>query len=338
MMSSYDATLGKREDGVNVIYPSKNAMTKNIAFFVFSGYQMLDLSGPLCVFQTAHRLAGDDPYRLFVTSSQGGPVTNSLGLTLQTRKATLRAVDTFIVVGGNIDNALADCEIAAIRKQARHTRRLASVCTGAFALAQANLLVGKKATTHWRFAPRLQRDFPHIRVHSDAIYIKDGNTWTSAGITAGMDLALAMIQEDLGLALASAVAQEMVLYHRRSGGQSQFSALAQLTPESQRMQVVLSFMREHVTETLPVERLAAVARLSDRQFGRAFRAETGETPAKAVERIRAEVAHALIAETAEPIEMIAIKAGFGDPERMRRAFLRLYGHPPQSVRRNFRAF
>lgn len=310
---------------------------KSVAFFVFPGFQMLDLSGPLCAFQMANRLASEPPYRLFVVSSGGGPVENSLGLILQTRKATLRALDTLIVVGGDIDSALAECEIAAIRRQARHTRRLASVCTGAFALAQANLLEGKKATTHWRFAPRLQRAFPQTKVHSDAIYIKDGDTWTSAGITAGMDLALAMIQEDVGVKLARAVAQEMVLYHRRPGGQSQFSALSQLAPESPRMQLVLSFIREHLTESLSVEHLADAARLSPRQFGRAFKAETGETPAKAVERIRAEVAHALIAETVEPIEAVAKKTGFGDPERMRRAFLRLYGHPPQSVRRNSRA-
>jgi transcriptional regulator GlxA family with amidase domain len=318
------------------VFPQKKPLPKSVAFFVFPGHQMLDLSGPLCAFQTANRLSGDDPYRLFVTSSKGGPIASSVGLTLQTRKANLRSLDTFIVVGGNLDSALAQREIAAIQKQARYTRRLASVCTGAFALAEANLLLGKRATTHWRFAPRLQRAYPQTKVNSDAIYIKDGNTWTSAGITAGMDLALAMIQEDLGLPLARAVAQEMVLYHRRPGGQSQFSALSQLTPESQRMQLMLGFIRENLTDSLSIERLADAARLSVRQFGRAFKAETGETPSKAVERIRAEVAQALIADTTEPIEAVAVKAGFRDPERMRRAFLRLYGHPPQSIRRSSR--
>ena len=311
-------------------------MTKKIAFFVFPGYQMLDLAGPLCAFQVASRLSGGNPYRLFVTSSKGGDVPNSLGLVLQTRKATLRSLDTFIVVGGDIDNALPSNEVAAIKKQARHTRRLASVCTGAFALAQAGLLIGKRVTTHWRFASRFQRAFPETRVDSDAIYIKDGNIWTSAGITAGMDLALALIQEDLGLSLTREVAQEMVLYHRRSGGQSQFSALAQLAPESVRMQHVLTFIREHLAESLTLEDLAQAARLSVRQFGRAFKAETGETPAKAVERIRADIAHTLIGDSTEPIETIAAKAGFQDPERMRRAFLRIYGKPPQSVRRNSR--
>lgn len=312
-------------------------MTKTIAFFVFPGYQMLDLSGPLCAFQIANRLSGGAPYRLLVTSSKGGAVENSLGLILQTRKASLRVLDTFIVVGGDIHNAMANDEITAIRKQARHARRLASVCTGAFALATANLLVGKRVTTHWRFASKLQHAFPETRVDSDAIYIRDGNIWTSAGITAGMDLALALIQEDLGLSVAREVAQEMVLYHRRPGGQSQFSALAQLTPESSRMQRVLTFIREHLTEPLTLEDLAQAGRLSVRQFGRAFKAETGETPAKAVERIRADFAHTLIADTTEPIETIAMRAGFRDSERMRRAFLRIYGQPPQSVRRNFRS-
>lgn len=311
-------------------------MTKGIAFFVFPGYQMLDLSGPLCAFQIANRFSGGNSYRLLVTSSKGGPVANSLGLILQTRKANLRSLDTFIVVGGNIDNALASNEVAAIRKQARHARRLASVCTGAFALAQADLLIGKRVTTHWRFAARFQSAFPETMVDSDAIYINDGNIWTSAGITAGMDLALALIQEDLGLSLTREVAQEMVLYHRRAGGQSQFSPLAQLAPESARMQHVLTFIREHLTEPLRLDDLAHAARLSVRQFGRAFKAETGETPAKAVERIRADVAHTLIGDSTEAIEAIAAKVGFQDPERMRRAFLRIYGQPPQSVRRNSR--
>jgi transcriptional regulator GlxA family with amidase domain len=311
-------------------------MRKSIGFFIFPGYQMLDLSGPLCVFQIANRIAGDNPYRLQILSSGGGRVLNSLCLSLETKAAGRRELDTLIVVGGEITKALEVREVTAVRTQAKHARRIASVCTGAFVLAQANLLNGKRATTHWRFAPRLQRDYPSTRVDSDAIFIQDGNTWTSAGIAAGIDLALALIQHDLGLELSRAVAREMVVYHRRPGGQSQFSALSQLASESDRMQLTLTFIRDHLSEELPMERLAEAARLSLRQFGRVFKKETGETPGKAVERVRAEVARSRIETTTESIEVIAATVGFHDPERMRRAFLRIYGHPPQAIRRNAR--
>jgi transcriptional regulator GlxA family with amidase domain len=213
---------------------------------------------------------------------------------------------------------------------------VASVCTGAFLLAETGLLDGLRATTHWRYAAQLQSRFPHTRVEGDSIYIADGRIWTSAGIAAGIDLALAMIERDMGAEIARAVARLLVVPYRRPGGQSQFSAMSQMEPESDRIRIALNFAREHLAEALPVERLADAARLSLRQFGRAFRRETGETPAKAVERLRVEAARLRLQDGSEPIEQIALAVGFTDPERMRRAFVKLHGHPPQSIRRESR--
>jgi transcriptional regulator GlxA family with amidase domain len=172
-----------------------------------------------------------------------------------------------------------------------------------------------------------------VKVEGDRIFTKDGPIWTSAGVTAGIDLALAMIEEDLGSSVSHATAQMLVVYHRRPGGQSQFSALADMEPESDRIRDVLTYIREHLTEPLSTEQLAAIACLSPRQFVRTFLAETGETPAKAVERLRVEVAKQRVESGGEPIEIIARTVGFSDPERMRRAFIRVTGHPPQTIRR-----
>jgi transcriptional regulator GlxA family with amidase domain len=246
-----------------------------------------------------------------------------------------RSFDTLIVVGGaRWPMRLPD--INSIQRASSNVRRLASVCTGAFVLAQCGLLDGRRVTTHWRRAAELQREYAAVRVESDSIFIEDGGVWTSAGITAGIDLALAMIEEDYGASIALQVSQELVVYYRRPGGQSQFSAMSEIAPESDRIRMALSYAREHLTESLSVERLAEVACLSSRQFGRVFKSETGETPAKAVERLRAEVARERIEGGAEPVESIAAAVGFSDPERMRRAFLRLYGEPPQSLRRKAR--
>ena len=202
-------------------------------------------------------------------------------------------------------------------------RRLASVCTGASVLAAAGLLDGRRATTHWRHAAELARNHPDVRVDADRIHVCDGDTWTSAGITAGIDLALAMVESDLGAEVAGATAREMVVYHRRSGGQSQFSALQDLAPDSERIRAVLEHIRGNLGAALTVEHLADVARVSPRQFLRSFKAETGETPAKAVERIRAEAARAHLEAGADSIDSVARRAGFTDSERMRRTFLRV---------------
>ena len=213
------------------------------------------------------------------------------------------------------------------------TPRLASVCIGAFLLAEAGLLDGRRATTHWSCVRDLRQRFPAVTVEGDRIFVADGPVWTSAGVTAGIDLALALIETDHGRDLVRSVARELVVYHRRPGGQSQFSAMSELEPASDRMRLALAFAREHLAEPLTVERLADAARLSPRQFGRAFHRETGETPARAVERLRVEAARLRLQDGAEPVEFIARAVGFNDPERMRRAFVKRYGQPPQAVRR-----
>ncbi|MNI61584.1 HTH-type transcriptional regulator CdhR [compost metagenome] len=204
-------------------------------------------------------------------------------------------------------------------------------------MAQAGLLEGRRATTHWAYARQLQERFPSIKVEPDRIYVIDGSIWTSAGMTAGIDLALAMVEKDHGGELARAVAQKLVMYHRRAGGQSQHSALLELAPKSDRIQTVLTYAREHLAQTLSVEQLAQEARLSPRQFSRAFRAETGQSPAKAIENLRLEAARQLLERGRLTLDQIALETGFLDPRRMREAFLRAFGQPPQVIRRNARS-
>lgn len=226
--------------------------------------------------------------------------------------------------------------IAAAKQLVLKASRVASVCTGAFLLAEIGLLNDRRATTHWYHTEELQSRFPRIKVEGDNIYIEDGHVWTSAGIASGIDLALVIIEKDIGAAVARDVSRLLVVPYRRPGGQSQFSAMSQMEPESDRIRIALKFAREHLAESLPIERLADAARLSLRQFGRAFRRETGETPAKAVERLRVEAACLRLQEGSEPIEQIAQAVGFTDPERMRRAFVRLHGYSPQYARRENR--
>ncbi|MGC3024456.1 GlxA family transcriptional regulator [Burkholderia sp. DN3021] len=307
-----------------------------IGFFVCSGYDALDLGGPLSAFNQVATAAGHTPYDLHVISQSGGPVRGNTGLSIETKPVGRRMFDTVVFVGGDISPMQTPGNIAAARKLCARASRVASVCTGAFLLAETGLLDGLRATTHWRYAALLQSRFPRARVEGDSIYIVDGRIWTSAGIASGIDLALGLIERDMGAEVARAVSRLLVVPYRRPGGQSQFSAMSQMEPESDRIRIALNFAREHLAEALPVERLADAARLSPRQFGRAFRRETGETPAKAVERLRVEAARLRLQDGSEPIEQIALAVGFTDPERMRRAFIKLYGHPPQAIRRESR--
>jgi transcriptional regulator GlxA family with amidase domain len=323
--------------GIDVLkdYKAANsAMSRSIALVVFPNFELLDLSGPLSAF-TAATLHGS-PYSVSVVSTQGGSVASSSGVSIETSKPSpRRRYDTVMVVGGLTAHRLdaRSDTVAVVRKLARRTRRVASVCTGAFLLASAGLLEGRNATTHWRYAGLFQSRFPRIRVDVDRIFVKDSSIWTSAGVTAGIDLALALIEEDHGGALAKKIARDLVVHHRRSGGQSQFSALLELEPDSERMRRALSFARAHLHEPLPVERLAAAACISPRHFGRLFLSETGETPARAVERLRVETARPAVEDSREPLESIAHKVGFGDVERMRRSFVRLFAQTPQTLRR-----
>jgi transcriptional regulator GlxA family with amidase domain len=222
---------------------------------------------------------------------------------------------------------------AFILAQAPELRRLCCVCSGAGILAATGLLDGRRATTHWRVSAEFVRAFPKVRIEPDRIYVKDGKFWSSAGITAGIDLALALIAEDLGEAAAKRAAQELVVYYRRPGGQTQFSALLDMAQDKGRFARLLTFMRDHLAEPLTAERLAAEACMSPRHFARAFLKETGLTPAKAVERLRLEVAREQMEAGAARVEAVAERTGFVDPERMRRAFLRAFGQPPQALRR-----
>ncbi len=308
---------------------------RTVLMVLFPGFQILDAAGPLAAFEIASRFC-PDAYDVPVAATEPGLVRSSCGVALPA--AALKGqsrIDTLMVVGGDgTRQAMHDAAlVAALKRLAGRVRRTTSVCSGAFVLAAAGLLEGKRATTHWRRAPALARTFPSVRVEPDCIHIQDGDVWTSAGISAGIDLALALIEDDLGPDIAANVAREMVVYAKRPGGQAQHSALLEL--ESARFAELNSWMRAHLAEDLSVERLAQRAGMSARTFARAYAAETGVTPAKAVERLRADTARAAL-ERGGSIKEIARRTGFGDPERMRRAFVRLYGAPPASMRRTLR--
>jgi len=307
----------------------------HIGFLVFPDFNILDLSGPLAAFDVPRHEVQPAPYRLTAFSEEGGEIVSSSAVSVNTIALDRARLDTLIVVGGR--GAVAASEnprmVDLVQRVAKRARRVASVCSGAFLLAEAGLLDGRRATTHWEYANRLQQGFPRVRVELDQIYLQDGNLWTSGGVTAGIDLSLAMIEEDLGPAAAQRAARVLVVYHRRVGGQSQFSEMLQMEPDTDRLRRALNYAREHLSERLSVERLAESAHLGARQFSRIFLRETGETPAKAVERLRTEVAHTQVTGSTAPIESIARNVGFASAERMRRAFIRLYGQPPQAVRR-----
>lgn len=326
-------TLTQKAYGLNVVHPLISDAMHRIGFFLYPGHQILDFAGPFGAFESVARIAGRPLYALEALSQAGGMVRGSGGALVASRAARGAALDTLIIVGGEIAPMRAPGAVAAVRALAREATRVASVCTGAFLLAEAGLLAGRRATTHWRSAPLLQQEYPAVRVEPDHIFIADRGIWTSAGITAGIDLALALIEADHGIEMARGVARELVVYHRRSGGQSQFSQLSQMEPATDRIRLALTFARDHLSEPLGVERLAEAVHLSPRQFSRAFHRETGETPARAVERLRIEAALQRLQDGAEPVEQIARAVGFTDPERMRRAFVKLHGLPPQAIRR-----
>ncbi|HXP04565.1 MAG TPA: GlxA family transcriptional regulator [Stellaceae bacterium] len=312
---------------------------RTIAVLIFPDFQLLDAAGPITAFEAAGHATAPPAYRLRVIARAAGPVTSSSGMQLIAGGFTADPLDTLIVAGGwGTREASADAEtLAYVRAAAGRARRVASVCSGAFVLAAAGLLDGRRATMYWARAAEFTRAYPQLRVEPDRIFIRDGNVWTSAGITAGIDLALALVAEDLGEAVAKRAAQQLVVYHRRPGGQSQFSALLEADRPGSRFSPLLAWARERLDERLPVERLADRAAMSPRHFARAFVAETGTTPAKAIERLRLEASREQVESGSEPIERVAADTGFGDPERMRRAFIRAFGQPPQALRRAAKA-
>jgi len=303
-----------------------------IAYVIYPGTQIFS-TAPLSVFEMANFALERPFYDARVLSENGGPVRTSFGISIETAPFSTPDFDTVLIGAGTLIDESTPKLRDFIRAAAVNSRRVAAPCTGAFTLAQAGILDGRRATTHWAYARELKARFPQVKVDEDRIYVVDGTVWTSAGMSAGIDLALAMIEADHGIEVARRVAKKMVVYHRRAGGQSQFSTLLELAPQSDRIQKVLTYARAHLRTELSVEQLADVANLSPRQFSRAFRAETGQSPAKAIENLRVEAARLLMEEGQLPIDTVAHETGFADRERMRRAFLRAFGQPPQAIRR-----
>ena len=312
----------------------------------FEGAAALDVTGPYEVFAVASELRGDRNearYRVVLLADQPGPFRTASGLAL-VADASWRDFkeipDTLLVVGGpDVAPLTGNVEFLEwLRVMAGRTRRIGSVCTGAFALAEAGLLNERRATTHWREAERLQRSFPKVRVDPDAIYVRDGHVYTSAGVTAGMDLALALVEEDLGRSVALSVARMLVLFLKRPGGQSQFSTVLQAqTVQGKRLSPLLAWLAEHYREALTVEELAAQAAMSLRSFARIFLAETGVSPALFLEKIRLEHAVRMLESTGLSLEAAARECGFTGCEQLRRAFQRHLGITPQEYRDRFRS-
>ena len=328
----------------------KSARTNpiRIVFAGFEGMSLLDLAGPLEVFRavTLHPdYQGEKcPYETQVVSIEGGPVTTYNGLQVSTaplKSLDGKAIDTLIVPGGPYARKImADAELAQwVKARAPKCRRVASVCTGSFLLAASGLLKGKRAVTHWTHCGELGRLHPDTQVEADAIYVKDGNVWTSAGVTTGIDMALAMVEEDLGRELAMMVARLLVVYLRRSGGQSQYSVLlaAQAGADADRFAALDRWIAENLAEDLRVERLAEKAGMSARNFARRYAEARKMTPARAVEAIRIDAAKRALEETDERMPQIARRCGFSDEDQMRIAFARQVGISPVAYRTRFAA-
>ena len=333
--------------------PSKNAKETNgrlpqprlIVFLVYPGVKLLDLAGPLQVFADAARSGGGLPaYRTRVVSLDGGAIPSDTAVALPSAPfAALAAepIDTLLVVGGNgVFAAMQDTRLVeGLQRLAAGSRRVGSICSGAFLLAAAGLLSGKRAVTHWDHCARLAAYDPDIEVEDDPIYIEDGGVWTSAGVTAGIDLALAMVAQDLGRPRAMALARNLVTFMVRPGGQSQFSPVLarQLADAEGRFDGLHDWMAANLDADLRVEALADQAGMSPRTFARLYVEHTGQTPAKAVEAMRVEAARGLLETGDLPISQVAVRCGFGDDERLRRAFLRSLQVPPAAYRERFRS-
>ncbi|HXW42330.1 MAG TPA: DJ-1/PfpI family protein [Xanthobacteraceae bacterium] len=324
-----------------------------IVVLAFENVQLLDVAGPVQVFASANEIAcgtrgaPSAPYRVVVASWRGGAVRSTSGLPLLTQPIASavgkRRIDTLIVPGGaGVHQAAATAKtVAWIGRQVTSCRRIASVCTGAFLLAKSGCLAGRRATTHWKFCSRLQQEYPDVRVDPDPIYLHDGGMWTSAGVTAGIDLSLALVQEDLGRKLAMQVARHLVVFLNRPGGQSQFSVALEAQAAAadgnapNHFAPLHGWIAENLAGDLRVERLAEQAGMSPRSFARVYAATMGATPARMVEKIRIEAVRRNLEDTAMPIKQIAALCGFRQEARLRDAFARQVGTTPAEYRRRF---
>jgi len=309
----------------------------------FPAVQLLDVTGPVQVFASANDLVanagGAPPYRLRLVTQGDQSVVSSAGVTLAAGPLSRRseALDTLLVAGGQgVEAAAANPALVGwLRQRAAQARRVASVCTGAFLLAAAGLLDGRRAVTHWKDCARLAQRFPAVQVEPDPIFVRDGRVWTSAGVTAGIDLALALVEEDLGRAMALAVARYMVVFLKRPGGQAQFSAALALQAADDTFGALHDWINRHLGDDLSLSVLADRAGMSERSFSRHYAEATGQTPARAIERLRVEAARRLLSESRTPVKRIAQRCGFGSEETMRRSFRRVLSVAPQDYRSRF---
>ncbi len=308
-----------------------------VGYLLTEGFQVMALATQ-SVFEFANIVTGKAVYKVQNFSQAGGIVSSSLGLHVDTLPLTQAGLaDSWLVAGTLTPLTPPDVDVLhSVRGLADGARRVAGICTGSFVLAQAGVLDNRRVTTHWAFAPALRRMHPSVNVEDDRIFIIDGPVWTSAGMTAGVDMALGMVEKDLGSEIARSVAHRLVMHQRRSGGQSQHSELLSLSPKSDRIQSALDYARKHLNRPLSVEELAEVVHLSPRQFTRVFTAETGQSPAKAIESLRLEAARLLIEQSSHSLDIVARETGFRDRRHMREVFMRGFGVPPQAVRRDSR--
>ena len=315
---------------------------RQIGFFIFEGVKLLDIVGPLQVFTDANDVLGYEAYVTTIASHHGGAITTDTGVVLNTRRMAgvgLDESDTLIICGGDgVYTASKDLRlIASLERSTLKCGRLASTCTGAFLLAATGKLDGRRAVTHWRRCDELASRFSEVKVDPDPIYIEDNKVWTSAGVTAGIDLALAMVEADHGREAALELARNLLVYVKRPGGQSQFSeALKEQTRSaSGRFDALHLWMRDNLTADLRIEALAERSGMSARNFARLYIRETGRTPARAVEQFRVDAARSLLEDAHLSIKTVAQRCGFGNDERMRRSFARLMGVTPQAYRDRF---
>lgn len=325
--------------------PIRSAKRKHIVILACDDAQILDITGPAEIFQSAAELSGTDAYQVTLVGQRRDFITTTCGINLSVNRSfkqftpeEVRNIDTLVVAGGRgmRRNAANNDIMRFVEKAAKKARRVTSVCTGAFILAAAGLLDGRRAATHWMYCDTLERNFPGIAVDQDAIYVRDGNVWTSAGVTAGMDLALALVEDDLGREVALEVARQKVMFMMRPGGQSQYSShLAAQQSQDTPMGRLMKWILDNVSDNLSVPELARQAAMSERNFARQFAKETGTTPARFVEAARVEAARRSLEEGTLHIDQISMSCGFTNAERMRRAFHRHLGISPQDYRARF---